>query len=223
MLFKQRRGFLLVEAMITVIMAGVIAAIFSAISYYTYIQSNLLKRQNTTMILEVIRSRLLVLAQNPDGDLYYELPKEGASNGVPVNVGMVNDGWGRPIHYTPKDWGTLNTVDATLTNNTSAAISPNENILGRLISGGEDGNITTTATDVIAKGDDVMLEIGIGEMNHYKLYGGSEITTQTRGYNSAIVSAVEPMSPSDGTLWYDKNIGKMKIYELGSLSWIILP
>ncbi len=220
MLFK-RRGFLLVEAMITVIMAGVIAAIFSAISYYTYIQSNLLKRQNTTMILEVIRSRLLVLAQNPDGDLYYELPKEGASNGVPVNVGMVNDGWGRPIRYTPKDWGTLNTVDATLTNNT-VAISPNENILGRLISGGEDGNITTTATDATAQGDDVILEIGIGEMNHYKLYGGSEITTQTRGYNSAIVSDTAPTSPIDGTLWYDKNNSKMKVYNEQNLSWIQL-
>ena len=217
MLFKKRDGFLLVEAMITVIMAGVIAAIFSAISYYTYIQSNLLKRQNTTMILEVIRSRLLVLAQNPDGDVYYELPKEGASNGVPVNVGMVNDGWGRPIRYTPIDLGLPN-GDSTLTNNTSVAISPNENILGRLISGGEDGNITTTATDVIAKGDDVILEIGIGEMNHYKLYGGSEITTQTRGYNSAIVSDTEPMSPIEGTLWYDKNNSMMKMYDGGS--WV---
>jgi len=220
-LFKKRGGFLLVEAMITVIMAGVIAAIFSAISYYTYIQSNLLKRQNTTMILEVIRSRLLVLAKNPDGDEYFELPKETASNGVPVNVGMVNDGWGRPIRYTPKDWGVLNTVDMTLTNNTSVNISPNEHILGRLISGGEDGNITTTATDAVAQGDDVMLEIGIGEMNHYKLYGGSEITTQTRGYNSAIVSDTMPMSPIEGTLWYDKTNSIMKMYK--AEGWIDLP
>ncbi len=220
MLFKKRGGFLLVEAMITVIMAGVIAAIFSAISYYTYIQSNLLKRQNTTMILEVIRSRLLVLAQNPDGDEYFELPKETASNGVPVNVGMVNDGWGRPIRYTPIDLVGLPNGDSTLTNNTTS-ISPNENILGRLISGGEDGNITTTATDAVAQGDDVMLEIGIGEMNHYKLYGGSEITTQTRGYNSAIVSDVEPTSPIEGTLWYDKTNSIMKMYKAGS--WIDLP
>lgn len=220
--FKMRRGFLLAEAMITVIIAGVIAAIFSAISYYTYIQSNLLKRQNTTMCLEVIRSRLLALANNPDGDPYYELPKEGASNGVPVNVGMTTDAWGRPIRYFPIDLGNPNTFDATLTNNT-VPISPNANVLGRLLSAGEDGVLSTTATDSAAKGDDVMLEIGIGEMNHYKLYGGSEITTQTRGYNSAIVSNIAPANPIDGTLWYDRTIGKMKVYDMQSLSWIILP
>lgn len=219
---KMRRGFLLAEAMITVIIAGVIAAIFSAISYYTYIQSNLLKRQNTTMILEVVRSRLLALAGNPDGDPYYELPKEGTSNGVPVNAGMVNDAWGRAIRYYPIDLGNPNTFDATLTNNTTA-ISPNANIVGRLLSAGDDGVFSTTATDSAAKGDDVMLEIGIGETNHYKLYGGSDIATQTRGYNSAIISNTAPTNPIDGTLWYDRINGVMKVYDVQSLSWIVVP
>lgn len=222
MVFKKKGGFLLIEAMITVIIAGVIAAVFSAISYYTYIQANLLKRQNTMMILEVVRSRLLVLAKNPDGDIYYELPKEGGLNGVPVNVGMVSDAWGRAILYYPIDLGNLNTFDANLTSNTTA-ISPNTNVLGRLVSAGEDGIVSTTATDAATKGDDVMLEIGIGETNHYKLYGGSDIATQTRGYNSAIVSNVAPASPIDGTLWYDRTIGKMKVYDEPNLVWITLP
>ncbi len=219
--FKKRQGFLLIEAMITVIIAGVIAAVFSTISYYAYIQSNLLKRQNTAMILEVVRSRLLELAKNPDGDMYYEFPIAEGSNGIPVNVGMLTDAWGRAIRYYPIDLGNPNTFDATLTDNT-VPISPNQNVLVRLLSTGEDGVLSTTATDATAKGDDVMLEIGIGETNHYKLYGGSEITTQTRGYNSAIVSAVEPSNPIDGTLWYDRNVGKMKVYNEQNLSWIQL-
>lgn len=216
----MRRGMILVEAMITVIIAGIIAAIFSAVSYYTYIQANLLKRQNTQTMLEVIRSRLIKLAGNPDGDQYFELPKEESGNIVPVNAGMTHDAWGRSIHYYPIDLGNPNTTDAALTDN-NVSISPNANILARLVSNGEDGVLSTTATDATAKGDDVMLEIGIGETNHFKLYGGSEIATETRGYNSAIVSATEPANPIQGTLWYDTSIGKMKIYESGA--WVTLP
>lgn len=218
--FKKRGGFLLAEAMIAIIIVGTIAAIFSSISYYTYIQSNLLKRQNTTMILSVIRSRLLLLAQNPDGDLYFELLKEEISNGVPVNIGMTSDGWGRAIRYFPIDLGVPN-ADVTLTSNTTA-ISPNANILARLLSAGEDGVFSTAATDATAQGDDVMLEIGVGETNHYKLYGGSEITTQTRGYNSAVVSASAPTDPIEGMLWYDTSIPIMKIYDSTTSSWIAL-
>lgn len=174
------------------------------------------------MILEVIRSRLLDLAKNPDGDPYYELPKEEASNGVSVSVGMATDAWGRAIRYYPIDLGNPNTFDVNLTTNT-AVISPNANVLGRLLSAGEDGIVSTTAADAAAQGDDVMLEIGIGETNHYKLYGGSEITTQTRGYNSAIVTDIAPNNPIDGTLWYDRINGVMKVYDEQSLSWIILP
>ena len=67
-----------------------------------------------------------------------------------------------------------------------------------------------------------MLEIGVGEVNHYKLYGGSEITTQTRGYNSAIISGVAPATPINGTLWYDTSgaTPPLKIYDSNTTSWI---
>ncbi len=215
----MRRGVMLVEAMITVIIAGVIAAIFSAISYYTFIQANLLKRQNTQTILEVVRSRLVNLAGNPDNDPYFELPAAEDVDRVPLSVGMSHDAWGRAIRYYPIDLGDPNGVDANLTDNTDP-VSPNPNVLGRLISAGEDGVVSTSATDASAQGDDLMLEIGVGETNHYKLYGGSEIADQTRGYNSAIVSDTEPANPIEGTLWYDTTVPEMKIYQNGG--WVTL-
>ncbi|MEO1953904.1 MAG: hypothetical protein ABGW74_04295, partial [Campylobacterales bacterium] len=65
-------------------------------------------------------------------------------------------------------------------------------ICARLVSSGQDMVLDTDENDSEAQNDDLMLEIGIGELNHFKLYSGSEITTQTRAYNSAIVSDTEP-------------------------------
>lgn len=64
-----------------------------------------------------------------------------------------------------------------------------------------------------------MLEIGIGETNHLKLYNGSEVSTQTRGYNSAIVSPTEPVSPIHGTLWYSENNSTLYMYNSTDANW----
>lgn len=218
----MRKGYMLAEAMIAVVIAGVVAAIFTTINYYTYIQSNMLKQQNTKTILEVIRSRLLNLAQDPDGDSYFELPKEdNATSTLPISAGIGTDAWGQRIYYYTIDLGDANEVNASYAD-TNTSISPNENIAGRLISSGEDMSLDTNASDSTAQGDDLMLEIGIGELNHFKLYGGSEIVSQTRGYNSAIVSATEPSSPIDGALWYDTTIPVLKIYSQSDNNWTAL-
>jgi hypothetical protein len=216
-----RKGYLLAEAMIAVIVAGVLAGVFTTMNYYSHSQSNLLKQQNSKIILEVVRSRLVNLAQDPDSDQYFELLKEDENSTLPLEVGIGTDAWGKRIKYWTFDLGTPNEVNASYADNNTTAISPNTNVVGRLVSLGEDGIIETTATDAIAKGDDLMLEIGVGELNHYKLYGGSEIATQTRGYNSAIVSADAPASPINGTIWYDTSTSKLKIYTDSNNSWII--
>lgn len=212
----MRKGYLLAEAMIAVLIAGIVAAIFTTMNYYTHIQSNTLKNQNTKTILEVARSRLLQSAQDIDSDSYFELLKEEASNTLPLSVGLGTDAWGGRIFYSTLDLGSPNTLDASYATNT-ISISPNANIAGRLISLGQNKTLETAATDDSAKGDDLMIEIGIGELNHFKLYGSSEITAQTRGYNSAIVSAAEPASPIKGALWFDTTVSKLKMYD-GS-SW----
>lgn len=212
---------MLVEIMIAVIMAGVIAAVLATMGYYIMIQSNTLKYQNTKTMLEVIRSRLLGLATNPDSDSYFELLKEEENSTVPVIAGLGKDAWGRNISYTTYDFGIANIIDP-LYANTTTSISPNSNILGRLVSLGEDGVLQTAATHSTAQGDDLMIEIGIGETNHLKLYGGSEITTETRGYNSAIVSlsTVPPPSPINGTLWFQNDTNITKIYDSSTLTWV---
>ena len=53
---SKKEGYLLVEAMIAIIIAGIVATIFTTMSYYTNIQANLLKQQNTKTILEVFPS-----------------------------------------------------------------------------------------------------------------------------------------------------------------------
>ncbi|MCK4974101.1 MAG: hypothetical protein KAR81_02530, partial [Sulfurimonas sp.] len=78
------------------------------------------------------------------------------------------------------------------------------------------------ATDSVAQNDDLMLEIGVGEVNHFKLYGSSEITAETRGYNSAIVSDTEPTTPINGSLWFDTISSKLKIYSQTDSNWTIL-
>lgn len=214
----MRSAYLLIEAMIAIIIAGVVATIFTTMNYYTNIQSNLLKQQNTKTILEVVRSRLLASASDVDSDSYFELLKQEADNTLPTSVGLGTDAWAKRIYYYTIDLGNANLVDATYAD-TSTAISPNANIAGRLVSAGEDMTLDTTATDSEAQNDDLMLEIGVGELNHYKLYGSSEITTQTRGYNSAIVSATAPASPINGTLWFDTNTNVLKIYSSASGTW----
>lgn len=214
----MKKGFMLVEVMVAIIMAGILAAVLATMGYYTVIQGNTLKQQNSKTMLEVIRSRLLNLAANPDNDSYFELLKEETNSTVPIIVGLGKDAWGHNIYYTTYDFGTHN-VNATYADNNTTAISPNANVLGRLISRGEDGILDTNASDSVARNDDIMLEIGIGETNHLKLYNGSEVTTQTRGYNSAIVSATAPTSPINGTLWYSDTNATLYMYNATDANW----
>jgi hypothetical protein len=213
----MRRGYLLAEAMIAVIIAGIVAAIFTTMNYYTHLQSNMLKGQNSKTILEVIRSRLLQTAQDTDSDSYFELLKEEADSTLPVNIGLGVDAWGKRVFYSTIDLGSAN-ADALYAQNI-ISISPNANIAGRLVSSGQDMILDTDKDDSEAQGDDLMLEIGVGELNHFKLYGSSEITTQTRGYNSAIVSATEPVAPINGALWFDTAVSKLKMYNSTTLTW----
>ncbi len=217
----MRKAYLLAEAMIAVIIAGIVAAVFTTMNYYTHLQSNVLKQQNTKTILEVVRSRLINLAQNPDDDAYFELLKEDANNTLPLNLGLGVDAWGAKIFYATVDLGDSDGTNTPYAD-TNTSISPNENIAARLVSTGEDRILQTTATDTTAQGDDLILEIGVGELNHYKLYGSSEISTQTRGYNSAIVSDTEPSSPINGTLWYDTINSSLKIYSQTDTNWTAL-
>ncbi len=217
----MRKAYLLAEAMIAVIIAGIVAAVFTTMNYYTHLQSNVLKQQNTKTILEVVRSRLINLAQNPDDDAYFELLKEDANNTLPLNIGLGVDAWGAKIFYATVDLGDSDGTNTPYAD-TNTSISPNENIAARLVSTGEDRILQTTATDTTAQGDDLILEIGVGELNHYKLYGSSEISTQTRGYNSAIVSDTEPSSPINGTLWYDTINSSLKIYSQTDTNWTAL-
>ncbi len=214
----MKKGFMLVEVMIAIVMAGIIATVLATMGYYTMIQANSLKLQNTKTILEVIRSRLVGLATDPDADSYFELLKQDVNSTVPVSVGLGKDAWGRNIYYTTYDFGIANVIDPIYAD-TNTSISPNDNVLGRLISTGEDGILDTNATSSTAQGDDLMIEIGIGETNHLKLYGGSEITTQTRGYNSAIVSSTAPLTPTHGTLWYCDTNATLYMYNATDLNW----
>ena len=216
----MRKAYLLVEALMAVMIAGIVATVFTTMNYYTHIQSNILKQQNTKTILEVVRSRLLSSAKDPDTDSYFELLKED-NNTLPINVGLGTDAWAKRIYYSTIDLGLSDGTNAPYADTTDS-ISPNDNIAGRLISSGEDMVLNTTATDSVAQGDDLMLEIGVGELNHFKLYGSSEITTETRGYNSAIMAIDAPQNPIHGTLWYDTDavIEKLKIWDDNSSSWV---
>jgi len=214
----MRNAIVLIEVMIALIIAGVVAAVFTTISYQTQIQSNILKYQNTKTIMDIIRSRLISSAQDPDSDSYFELLKEDSNNTLPVSVGLGVDAWGKRIFYSTIDLGELNTSNAPYAD-TNTSISPNANIAGRLISSGEDMSLDTNATDSVAQDDDLMIEVGVGELNHYKLYGGSDIATQTRGYNSVIMSTTAPSSPIDGALWYDTDDNNLTFYDANSSSW----
>ena len=218
----KRGAYLLVEAMIAILIAGIVASIFTTMNYYTQLQSNTLKQQNTKTILEVVRSRLIHLAKDIDDDSYFELLKEDTNDStLPLNIGLGTDAWAKRIYYYTIDLGIENTVDSNYSD-TNTSISPNDNILGRLVSMGEDMKLNTSASDSKAQGDDIMLEIGVGEVNHFKLYGSSEITTQTRGYNSAIVSDIEPATPINGALWFDTTNSALKIYSQNDNNWTSL-
>ena len=209
---------MIAEVMIAVVMAGAILSVFTTINYFGNIQSNMLKQQNTKIILEVIRSRLLKSADDPDGDQYFELLKEDENSTLPVSIGTGTDAWGKRIQYTTIDLGDQNIFDTTYADS-NTSISPNANIAGRLLSSGENRRFETNTTNSESQGDDLMLEIGVGELNHFKLYGGSEIAGETRGYNSAIVSGTEPTTPINGTIWYDTSVSKLKIYNESNASW----
>ena len=217
----MRKGYMLVEVMIGIVMGGALLSVFITMNFYNNIQTNILKQQNTKIILEVTRSRLLKLASDPDSDSFFELLKEDENSTLPIEAGVGTDAWGKRLHYYTVDLGEANDVNASYAN-TTTSISPNANIAGRLVSSGEDMKLSTTAIDSVSQDDDLMLEIGIGELNHFKLYGGSEITAQTRAYNSAIISITEPTTPIDGTLWYDTSGGTpaLKIYNENNTSWI---
>jgi hypothetical protein len=216
----MRKGYFLVEALLAIVIAGIVAGVFTMMNYYTQIHSDILKQQNTKTILEVVRSRLVNLATDPDNDSYFELLKEDTNNTLPVVIGLGTDAWAKRIFYSTIDLGDTN-IDATYAD-TNTSISPNANIAGRLISSGEDMLLSTDANDSVAQNDDIMLEIGIGELNHFKLYGSSEIITETRGYNSAIVSTTTPTTPINGALWYDINNSKLKIYSSTDANWTTL-
>jgi type II secretory pathway pseudopilin PulG len=217
----MRKAMMLVEVMIAIIMAGILAAVLGTMSYYTTMQGNTLKQQNSKIMLEVIRSRLLNLAGNPDNDSYFELLKEDTNNTIPIIVGLGKDAWGRNIFYSTYDFGDAN-GNSTYAQNTTS-ISPNDNILGRLISTGEDGILQTNTSHTNAQMDDIMLEIGIGETNHLKLYNGSEVTTQTRGYNSAIVIPSIgdlPVSAINGTIVFVRDTNATLIYDINISDWV---
>lgn len=217
----MKKAYLLAEIMIAIILVGTIATVFTTMSYYSNIQSNLLKLQNSKMILEVLRSRLLNSAEDPDSDSFFELLKEDSNSTIPINIGLGTDAWGKRVYYYTIDLGNTNEANLSYAN-TNNSISPNENILGRLISSGENRILETNATHSIAQNDDLMIEIGLGELNHFKLYGSSEISAETRGYNSAIVSVSEPINPINGTLWYDTGSSSLKIYDQNVSNWIPL-
>ncbi len=203
------------EVAVAVVIAGLLAAAFTAMGYYMQASSNQLKIQNSKTILDVVRSRLLYLAKDVDDDSFFELLAAKDNSTVPMQAGIATDAWGQPIVYTEKDFGTANSVDHNYSFSTDA-ISPDPNVQGRLVSKGIDGILQTTASDINASGDDIMVEIGVGELNHFKLYGGSEIQTQTRNYNSAIVSDDAPSDPNTGTLWYESDTDTMYIYKAGT-------
>ena len=217
----MRKGYLLAEAMIAILIAGVVATVFTTMSYYTNIQSNTLKQQNTKTILEIVRSRLLILAQDPDLDSFFELYKEEDDSTLPTDIGLGVDAWGKRIYYYTIDLGDSNVTNAPYAD-TTTSISPNANILGRLISSGEDMILSTDANDSVAQNDDIMLEIGIGEVNHFKVYESSEVNTQSRAYNSVIISDTAPASPIHGTLWYDTDAvtKELKIWDEKLTDWL---
>ena len=218
----MRKGYMLTEVMIGIVMLGAVLSVFTTMNFYSNIQSNILKQQNTKIILEVIRSRLLKSAEDPVLDSYFELLKEDSNGTLPVEIGVGTDAWGKRIYYSTIDLGDSDGTNSPYSD-TNISISPNANIAGRLISSGEDRILDTVVTDTTSQNDDLMLEIGVGELNHFKLYGGSEINSETRGYNSAVVLSTEPTSPINGTMWLDTSTSpiKLKVYNSSDTNWTV--
>jgi hypothetical protein len=207
-----KRGYILAEVAVAIVIAALLAGAFTAMTYYMNIASNSLKSENSKIILDVVRSRVLELARDVDNDSFFELPMHQSDNSLPLEVAISVDAWGESIYYVTQDFGVINAVDLNYSH-TADAISVNANIQGRVISKGANRTLETNATHASAQGDDIMVEIGTGELNHFKLYGGSEIEAQTRNYNSAIVSNTAPSNPSIGTLWYNTDENNMTIFD----------
>jgi hypothetical protein len=211
-----KQGYILAEMAVAIVIAALLAGAFTAMTYYMNIASNSLKSENSKIILDVVRSRVLELARDVDNDSFFELPMHGNDNSLPIEAAISIDAWGEAIYYITQDYGIVNGVDLNYSHTTDA-VSPNANIQGRLISKGANQTLETNATHASAQGDDLMIEIGTGELNHFKLYGGSEIQSQTRNYNSAIVSNTAPNNPAIGTLWYNTDEQNMTIFD--GISW----
>ena len=129
----MRNGYLLVEAMIAIIIAGSVAAVFTTMNYYTHIQSNVLKQQNTKIILEVVRSRLVNLAANPDNDSFFELLKEDSNTTLPLEIGLGTDAWGKRIYYYTIDLGESDGTNSPYADSNTTAISPTANVVPNLV------------------------------------------------------------------------------------------
>lgn len=164
---KSKKGYFLAEAMIAIIIAGSIATVYVSMSYYTNMQANMMKHQNTKTILDVIRSRVIHTSADVDSDNFYEPLKEDNNTELPTQIGLGIDGWGKRIKYYSVDFNATNTNHTYADTNTS--ISPNSEIVVRLVSGGENLTIDTNETSSIAQEDDILLEISVAEFNSYKL------------------------------------------------------
>ena len=187
---------------IAIVIAALLAGAFVSMSYYMQQSSDRLKYENSKIILEVVRSRLLHLATPANNHSCFDLPAHETDNTLPLNVGISTDAWGQELYYEALQ-------DCT----TAQTIGPNDNVVARIISKGSSGTMHTDDTDTKASGDDLMIEIGIGELNHFKLYGGSEIAEETRNYHSAIFSNQAPNNPTTGTLWYNTDDDNLTIYD----------
>jgi type II secretory pathway pseudopilin PulG len=214
----MKKAYVLMDVMIAVFIVGIITAAFTTINMYSFMQIDIMKRENTKQILEIVRSRLIEKAQDIDSDGYFELPKEDSSNSIPSNIIATTDAWGVSLFYSTYDFGDDNTINTNYANS-KTQITPNNNILARVISAGENGKIETTSTDQDVINDDIMIEIAIGETNHFKLYNGSSIEEQTRNYNSVVVSTSEPTNPNNGLIWLDSNENKLKVFIQSTNSW----
>jgi hypothetical protein len=206
----MKKAYVLMDVMIAIFVVGIITAVFTTMNIYSFMQIDIMKRENTKQILEIVRSRLIQESNDVDGDGYFEFVKD-ANSKIPSSIIATTDAWGVSLFYQAYDMGTLNSTNINFTNN-KTSITPNSNILARVISAGENGQIDTVSTDSIAKDDDIMIEIGIGETNHFKLYGSSEISEETRNYNSVIISNTVPSNPTNGLLWLDNSNNKLKVY-----------
>jgi len=89
-----KKAYILAELAVGMIIAALLAGAFTAMGYYINITSNTLKHENSKIILDVIRSRLLHLAKDVDDDGYFELLMHEDGMGIPLEAGISIDAWG---------------------------------------------------------------------------------------------------------------------------------